>query len=113
MSTMNAMDRKAYFLWKKDQNIPERVIAEAQKDAAEEAQLRLEAEEKVAEAEERATQEAHLRLEAQKKATEAKERATQEAQLRLEAQKKAAEAEERIAQLLRQVEAQRDGSKEV
>ena len=71
MSTMNAMDRKAYFLWKKDQNIPERVIAEAQKDAAEEAQLRLEAEEK------------------------------------------AAEAEERIAQLLRQVEAQRDGSKEV
>lgn len=78
MSTMNAMDRKAYFLWKKDQNIPERVIAEAQKDAAEEAQLRLEAEEKAA-----------------------------------EAQKKAAEAEERIAQLLRQVEAQRDGSKEV
>ena len=99
MSTMNAMDRKAYFLWKKDQNIPERVIAEAQKDAAEEAQLRLEAEEKAAEAEE--------------KAAEAEEGATQEAQLRLEAQKKAAEAEERIAQLLRQVEAQRDGSKEV
>ena len=34
MSTMNSTDRKAYFLWKKDQNIPERVIAEAQQDAA-------------------------------------------------------------------------------